>query len=215
MNGVGFEFQPSVLYRSKIVNLFRTLVDGRYGCVDHFAVNIIRPNGQAFSLCPDTDYLVHYQCSDVSKYEIALKPWVVSNSVFIPWRTLLSPTDLNRWNKLVSFKEQRCGLFSGISFVIKRGEYYLNVAVASKTKKEQTLKVFVSRAEEILNLGSYFYEYLVNDLEAMYECDLPRFMEIELNEQQLSNVDVFQRLKLSLSIPFLGWTSQSQSCVGS
>lgn len=186
-------FLPSVIWNKAIGQFFKKYLSNSFDCLDHFAINLISPNGTAITLCSNEQYLVNYKQLEIDKIEIALSPWIFENFSVIPWRLLLSENDLPRLQNLINFKEAKHHLHSGMTFINKLDDYYLTVAVASNNNAPDHTLTFLKSMDEILNMGAYFYDYFKGQLEALHETALPAISQIALNDQHFCCAEIFAR----------------------
>jgi hypothetical protein len=188
-----FSCIPSLIWQKEIVQKFQRIISGRYDCLDHFAINLILLDNVTVNLCSNASYILQYKKQGMYKFASGLRPDLIDLLPVIPWRLLLSPNDGARLQKYVSFKEIIHGLYNGMSFVHKIDDIHLNVAVASRSKNPRHALTFLNNAEDVLNLGAYFYHIFKAKLEEFYNLNLPTIEEIVLNNQAYQKLDVMSR----------------------
>jgi hypothetical protein len=122
----------------------------------------------------------------MSRYEKALSPWECKDMPVIPWRLIsaISNNEIDRLNHLVTFKEVIHKLYSGMSFIFKTDDIYINVAVATYNPDPALALRFLENAEDILNVGAFFYSIFQDKLANLSEVVLPKIDEIILLDSQ-------------------------------
>ena len=182
MKNLNFNGSPTFIFKKEINKYFQNYIKNRYDVLDHFAINIITKDSNSFSLCSNSEYISNYQKHGISKYEKALSPWECEGMPVIPWRLIsnISNKEADRLNQLVTFKEMVHNLFSGISFIFKTDNIYINVAVATYNPNPSIALRFLENADDILNIGAFFYGLFHNKLEELSEVILPKIDEIVL-----------------------------------
>lgn len=188
-----FNSAPSTLWQSKIRRQFNLFIKDRYDCLDHFAVNLIFNSQSTINICSNSEYIRTYSSMSMYKYSSGLYLGLVDSLPVIPWRLLVHNNDGYRLYKYISFKEVLHKLYSGLSFVYKMDNWYLNVAVASNSKDPKHAITFLNHAEEILNIWGYFTDQFRLDLENDYNIKLPKLNEVILSDSAFSKLEVFSR----------------------
>jgi hypothetical protein len=80
-----------------------------------------------------------------------------------------------------------------MSFIQKIDNIHLNVAVASKSKDAKHALTFLNNAEEILNVGAYFYHLFKERLAGFYHLALPTIGEIILDDTAYNKLYVISK----------------------
>ena len=199
-------FAPSLFWQARIRRHYEKIIAGSFGCIDHFAVNLILPDKTTMTLCPNSDYLIHYNQQQISKIEIALSPWKLRNFPVVPWRLELGENDSKRFNQLIHFKEDLHHLRAGMTFVAKLDDCYLTVGVATHKKTPDCAIKLIQNMHEILNMGAYLYDLLKPDLQTLQERIIPESREIILTDSQYLIAEEFSkswhdRRQFTLQIP--------------
>lgn len=183
----------SEIWKSEINREFHKIIKNRYDCLDHFAINLILPNHPTINICSNPTYISNYKELGMQRYSSGLFPELIKALPVVPWRLLLNEKDNLRLNKYISFKEGLHGLYSGMSFVHKVDDIHLNVAVASICKNPKYAITFLNNAEDVLNLGAYFYEVFKQRLASFYNLNLPTIDELILTDDGFNKIDRFSR----------------------
>lgn len=184
-----FDCAASVIWKMDIQRIFNKVIKGRYDCLDHFAVNLILPDKRTLNLCSNAEYITSYRRMNMHNYSSGLFPELVANLPVVPWRLLVHRNDHYRLNKYVSFKEVLHGLYSGMSFIHKIDDFYLNVAVASYSKDLAHALTFLNNAEDILAVGVYFLEEFKKRLEVENHIIIPSIEDIALTNKEFNKID--------------------------
>lgn len=193
MNNDPFCCMPSIIWKKLIKTKCKKIILNRYDCLDHFAINLILPNHTTINVCSNPDYILTYRELCIYRYSSGLYPELIDHLPVIPWRLLLHKNDHIRLNKYISFKEVLHGLYSGMSFVHKADDIHLNVAVATRSQNQKNSLTFLNNAEDILNLGAYFYGLFKDKLESFFHIQLPNIDEISLNNSHYREIDKMAR----------------------